>query len=771
VPAYAAVPRTSSIGLPRRPPARRTRAAAPAARIRRIQGNSIASAATARSGVGPATRPGADRAGGRVQRHREGHTGITIAFRVPPWRLLRPRIRRQQDRGHQLLRRERAALGREKNSRAGTRRTPRPTRPRSSRPAQQRRVRVSGRDAEPRLPPTCRGCGSAASRRCASHRQPGRGPASSATIRAYGTPAPSRSTVARDHSAVRRPRSVRSVAAGGGRVQLDHHVGAAASAPRRVAWPDRQRLGKVAGAHEVHCGHRSAPGLVIRAAYPRAPDRGIYRPEPAATAKYGQRPYWSGLIDGGRTRVPPRMRSVREVQAAAAVPRRDKSPGDGRMPAAPGRSAHRGGDACSPHYGPEARRASRRRRSADRGVGREVARGLVTACRGRRLDRGSPAPDLLARRVPHFAGSTPSSRPRSAGRAALRRSTWRSSARVRRRPTTGGHPVRARRHPAHLRPLRAVQLRTGRDLRESITRPISAMCSPSRRTSRRPSTRSARPSRTCTPRGVPACARRRHSIGYRRPAAWPSTCPATSDHPLRPARDTQETDLDERMHTTPWFHATDLPNVPAKNWCRSGSVAGRRRGPGEGRRERGTTIMTVTDCVEMGIEAAAERALEVAWDGTEAVLAVLRRGLLDAAFVPGRVAGAAGSAARGAQVIQLIAAHRWPVSSRRMSPPYDNADITRWWPPVICAPRLPGTRRAPAADARVEDVSTNVRTRWSWRACSRWPDCSSASPVRRAGGRIVLGSPAWPGWFPGRWPRGGAVSQERRQRRAEILDS
>src|SRR5262249_31065291 len=29
--------------------------------------------------------------------------------------------------------------------------------------------------------------------------------------------------------------------------------------------------------------------------------------------------------------------------------------------------------------------------------------------------------------------------------------------------------------------------------------------------------------------------------------------------------DTQETDLDERMHTTPWFHATDIENVPAKN--------------------------------------------------------------------------------------------------------------------------------------------------------------------------------------------------------------
>ena len=28
--------------------------------------------------------------------------------------------------------------------------------------------------------------------------------------------------------------------------------------------------------------------------------------------------------------------------------------------------------------------------------------------------------------------------------------------------------------------------------------------------------------------------------------------------------DTQETDLDERMHTTPWFHATDIPNVPPR---------------------------------------------------------------------------------------------------------------------------------------------------------------------------------------------------------------
>ncbi|MEL6775509.1 MAG: agmatinase family protein, partial [Pseudomonadota bacterium] len=34
--------------------------------------------------------------------------------------------------------------------------------------------------------------------------------------------------------------------------------------------------------------------------------------------------------------------------------------------------------------------------------------------------------------------------------------------------------------------------------------------------------------------------------------------------------DIQEKDLDERMHTTPWFHATNLPNVPAKNLVQVG---------------------------------------------------------------------------------------------------------------------------------------------------------------------------------------------------------
>ena len=34
--------------------------------------------------------------------------------------------------------------------------------------------------------------------------------------------------------------------------------------------------------------------------------------------------------------------------------------------------------------------------------------------------------------------------------------------------------------------------------------------------------------------------------------------------------DIQERDLDERMHTTPWFHTTNLPNVPASNLVQIG---------------------------------------------------------------------------------------------------------------------------------------------------------------------------------------------------------
>src|SRR6266540_2259504 len=144
--------------------------------------------------------------------------------------------------------------------------------------------------------------------------------------------------------------------------------------------------------------------------------------------------------------------------------------------------------------------------------------------------------------------------------------------------------------------------------------------------------------------------------------------------------DTQETDLDERMHTTPWFHATDIPNVPPKNLVQIGIGGWQAPRPGvKVGRERGTTIMTVTDCVEMGIEAAAAKALEVAWDGADAVWLSFDVDCLDAAFVPGTgwpepggflpreaLALVRGVAARGLAGIEIV----------ECSPPYDSADIT-----------------------------------------------------------------------------------------------
>jgi len=144
--------------------------------------------------------------------------------------------------------------------------------------------------------------------------------------------------------------------------------------------------------------------------------------------------------------------------------------------------------------------------------------------------------------------------------------------------------------------------------------------------------------------------------------------------------DTQERDLDERMHTTPWFHATNIPNVPPKNLVQIGIGGWQVPRPGvKVGRERGTTIMTVNDCIEMGIEEAARRALEVAWDGADAVWLSFDVDCLDAAFVPGTGWPEPGGflPREVLKFIQLIAQE--PLAGIEVvecSPPYDTAEIT-----------------------------------------------------------------------------------------------
>lgn len=144
--------------------------------------------------------------------------------------------------------------------------------------------------------------------------------------------------------------------------------------------------------------------------------------------------------------------------------------------------------------------------------------------------------------------------------------------------------------------------------------------------------------------------------------------------------DIQERDLDERMHTTPWFHATNLPNVSPKNLVQIG--IGGWQVPREAvavARERETTILTMGDVERLGIDKVAEIALSVAWKDADAVYMSFDIDCVDCGFVPGTgwpepggflpreilglVGRIAGEGLCGLEVVEV-------------SPPYDTSDIT-----------------------------------------------------------------------------------------------
>lgn len=101
--------------------------------------------------------------------------------------------------------------------------------------------------------------------------------------------------------------------------------------------------------------------------------------------------------------------------------------------------------------------------------------------------------------------------------------------------------------------------------------------------------------------------------------------------------DTQEKDMDERMHTCPWFHATNIPNAPARNLVQVG--IGGWQVPRAGvkvARERGSNIFTMDDVDDHGIDKIAEMALEAAWKGNvKEVYLSFDIDSVDCGFVPG----------------------------------------------------------------------------------------------------------------------------------------
>jgi len=145
--------------------------------------------------------------------------------------------------------------------------------------------------------------------------------------------------------------------------------------------------------------------------------------------------------------------------------------------------------------------------------------------------------------------------------------------------------------------------------------------------------------------------------------------------------DTQETDLDERMHTCPWFHATNIKNAPAKNLVQLG--IGGWQVPRQGVkvcRERATNILTVTDITEMGLDAAANFAIQRATDGTDCVWISFDIDCIDAGFVPGTGwPEPGGLLPREALYLLKRIVQTVPVCGLEVvevSPPYDISDMT-----------------------------------------------------------------------------------------------
>lgn len=144
--------------------------------------------------------------------------------------------------------------------------------------------------------------------------------------------------------------------------------------------------------------------------------------------------------------------------------------------------------------------------------------------------------------------------------------------------------------------------------------------------------------------------------------------------------DIQERDMDERMHTTPWFHATNIPNAPPSNLVQMGIGGwyGSRRGL-KVARERGTTAITIHDVEEIGVERAVEIALEVAWKNAKAVFLSFDIDSVDAGFVPGTGSPEPGGflPREALRALRMIAREGiCGMEVVEIAPPYDVSDMT-----------------------------------------------------------------------------------------------
>ncbi|MFV8828931.1 agmatinase family protein [Alkalihalobacterium sp. APHAB7] len=145
--------------------------------------------------------------------------------------------------------------------------------------------------------------------------------------------------------------------------------------------------------------------------------------------------------------------------------------------------------------------------------------------------------------------------------------------------------------------------------------------------------------------------------------------------------DLQETDMDERMHTTPWFHATNIPNAPPENLVQVG-IGGWQvpREAVQNVRKLNTTAISIFDIERLGVEKVAEIALEKAWQGgAKAVYLSVDIDSFDAGFVPGTGWPEPGGflPREGLKFLDIVAREGiCGMELVEVSPPYDVSDQT-----------------------------------------------------------------------------------------------
>src|SRR5215218_5483192 len=144
--------------------------------------------------------------------------------------------------------------------------------------------------------------------------------------------------------------------------------------------------------------------------------------------------------------------------------------------------------------------------------------------------------------------------------------------------------------------------------------------------------------------------------------------------------DMQERDMDERMHTTPWFHASNIPNAPASNLVQMGIGGWYGSRPGmKVARDRGSTVITISDVEELGIEKAVEVALECAWQDAEAVFLSFDIDSIDSGFVPGTGSPEPGGLLprEALKALRMVAREGGLCGMEvEIAPPYDVSDMT-----------------------------------------------------------------------------------------------